>query len=315
MREFIAICLTLLLVGISKSNAQPFYQVPGVMEVGFSSDTTTYYFIGDPQLYEEGWSLLPQINFWRTIIRMDPVISAVNIVSTRKILSYIPTSQYTDLERRARNSYKDSVRKSWDLSSRTPLYVTQGMRDYYQFPAVLSDIHHGVRNFQQMGTDPWYAQAILLIESPGVIRTSPSGARGPFQLMPFVARSQGLVVTDEIDERVNFDKSARASATFIRDVCLPQVRAMLESWNLPYREDDLWFRLLVLHSYHAGAGALRSALRAIRPTQGGMPLIQKLWKTQTRYFRNASQNYSQIALAALLELEELIYERQGFVVP
>ena len=315
MRVVIAICLTLLVIGKSDLNAQPFYQLPGVLEVGFSSDTTTYFFIGDPSLYQEGWALLPQISFWRTIIRMDPLISAVNIVSNRKILSYIPTSQYTDLEIRARNSYKDSVRKSWDLHIKTPLYVTQGMRHYYQFPAVLSDIHHGVRNFQQMGTDPWYAQAILLIESPGVIRTSPSGARGPFQLMPFVARSQGLVVTKEIDERVNFDKSARAAATFIRDVCLPQVRTMLERWDLEYRENDLWFRLLVLHTYHAGGGAVRSALRSIRPTEGGMPLIRKLWSTQTRYFRNASQNYSQIALAALLELEELIYERGGFIVP
>ncbi len=52
-----------------------------------------------------------------------------------------------------------------------------------------------------MCVDPWYAQSILLIESPGQMKKSISGAYGAFQLMPGVARAQGLIVNKTLDER------------------------------------------------------------------------------------------------------------------
>jgi hypothetical protein len=59
-----------------------------------------------------------------------------------------------------------------------------------------------------------------------------------------------------------------------------------------------------MHSYHAGAGNVKKALFAFRPTQGDMNLIYTLWKTETKHFKSASQNYSQLVLAAMLEVNQ-----------
>jgi len=71
--------------------------------------------------------------------------------------------------------------------------------------------------------------------------------------------------------------------------------------------------MLVLHTYHAGAGNVMAALNKLQPTEGGMQLLQQLWQTEAGGFRNASQNYSQIALAANLRLAEEIRARLGLV--
>ncbi|MBK9638488.1 MAG: hypothetical protein IPO63_12005 [Bacteroidetes bacterium] len=80
---------------------------------------------------------------------------------------------------------------------------------------------------------------------------------------------------------------------------------MLDSRNIPYKETDIYFRLLVLHAYHAGAGNLACAINKINPTEGGQSLIKTLWKTECGGFKNESQNYSQIALAALMNFENI----------
>ncbi len=42
-------------------------------------------------------------------------------------------------------------------------------------------ISRGIEQFIINDTDPWYAQAILMIESPGKLAYSNAGAYGPFQ--------------------------------------------------------------------------------------------------------------------------------------
>jgi hypothetical protein len=59
-----------------------------------------------------------------------------------------------------------------------------------------------------------------------------------------------------------------------------------------------------MHSYHAGAGNVKKALFAFRPTEGNLNLIYTLWHTETNHFKSASQNYSQLVLAAMLEVNE-----------
>ena len=80
---------------------------------------------------------------------------------------------------------------------------------------------------------------------------------------------------------------------------------MLDSVNIRnFSEDELWFKLLVMHIYHAGAGNVQKALLAANPKEGNMDLIFTLWQTQTSRFKSASQNYSQLVLAAMLEMNE-----------
>jgi hypothetical protein len=153
--------------------------------------------------------------------------------------------------------------------------------------------------------DPWYCQTILLIESPGQLRQSIDGAYGPFQLMRGVARDMGLQVNAGSDEREDLEKSAAAAARLIREICIPKTRNLLNQWWIPYDERDLWFRLLVMHVYHAGIGNVRQVFDAMQPQAGGPELIRQMWQTEAGNFGNSSQNYSQLALAALLELEAL----------
>jgi tetratricopeptide (TPR) repeat protein len=125
-----------------------------------------------------------------------------------------------------------------------------------------------------------------------------------------VARKYGLVVNRSRDDRTNIDKSAKAAAKLLNVACIPYIKKYLEELNLPYTETDLWFRLLVLHAYHAGAGNVDCALTKIQPKSGGVELFKQLWQTECGTFKNESQNYSQIALASLLNFDELI-QRDG----
>ncbi len=263
-------------------------------------------FVKDEQLYKEKWNSLPQPIFWRKIIKLNPEFCLINVANTRQILAEIPVKYYMDKNRSERDAFKDSVRTAHHLPENTPIYITSGKSHYYKLENTLDAIPTAVKIFESLDTDPWYAQAILLIESPNKLQKSPTGAYGPFQLMRGIARMYGLEVNRYKDDRRYLDKSAAAAAKFIKSVCIPETEKMLQNWKIDYRHSDLWFRLLVLHVYHAGAGNVNAALRVMNPTQGGQDFIQELWQTESRGFRNASQNYSQIALAALIELDQML---------
>jgi hypothetical protein len=185
---------------------------------------------------------------------------------------------------------------------------------FYRFHAVMPQITRGIEGFANNVVDPWYAQAILLIESPGQLVKSTAGAYGPFQLMKNVAINQGLTVNNSVDERGDFDKSAWAASQLLKKICIPEARRILQAKNLDYQENDLWFRLFVMHIYHAGASNVAKVVDAINPTQGGQQLIQNMWQTKAGGFGNASQNYSQVVLAALLTLDKILHESESLVV-
>src|SRR5690554_8012570 len=79
-------------------------------------------------------------------------------------------------------------------------------------------------------------------------------------------------------------------------VCIPEAKVILDRHGIAYHENDLWFRLFVMHIYHAGAANVSGVVNKINPSTGGMDLIQAMWVTENGRFRNASQNYTQIAL-------------------
>ena len=191
--------------------------------------------------------------------------------------------------------------------------MTTGKSDFYAFDKVFPSISRGVEKFIEYDTDPWYAQAILMIESPGKIAYSNAGALGPFQLMKTVARTHGLRVDKYVDERKNFDRSAYGSSHLLRTACIPEAKRILRGFGIEVKKKDefsLWFRLLVLHIYHAGAGNVGNVLtHVVKPKKGGQALITTIWQSEYGNFGNSSQNYSQLALAALIVLDDLIHSR------
>ena len=284
-------------------------------EIVLLEDSTVQPIVQTPMLYDEGWDRLNQIRFWRRVMNLSPDYSLLSIADTRQVLNSFTTMYYDTLTSEAKKAFKDSMKLHYQLPAHTRLYVTYGKKDFYKIRRVIPEIGRAINIFQQENTDPWFAQTILLIESPGQLARSPVGANGPFQLMRYVAVSEGLKVNAKVDEREDFELSAQAAASYLRDVCIPETKNMLRSWNIQYDEKALWFKLLTLHVYHAGARNVAGVLRIIQPRSGGMELIQKIWKTSHRRFRNASQNYSQVALASLLELDLIIQQECSLICP
>ena len=141
------------------------------------------------------------------------------------------------------------------------------------------------------------------------MKKSVAGAYGAFQLMPDVARSQGLTVNNYRDEREDFERCAYGSARLIQRSCIPSAKRILDSYSLDYKETDLWFRLFVLHIYHAGAGNIAAVLAKIQPKIGSQQIILDMWQNTAGSFGNSSQNYSQLALAAQLIIHDMIYDQ------
>lgn len=277
-----------------------------IVKVLIKKDTECRKVIKDEQLYAEGWDTLAQPRFWSEIISLDPSYSLINTAEKREILGVISSKYYERLSGTQQKNFKDSIKYANGLSSNTSIMVTSGKNHYYLIRETIPNISRAIDIFTQEGTDPWFAQVILMIESPGANRTSEVGASGAFQIMPDVAREYGMVVNGQVDERSNFRKSAQVAARLLKSIYIPKVKGILNSRGIAYNENDMWFRMLVLHAYHAGPGNVNAVINAIHPRYGGVELMKKVWTTEAGGFGNASQNYSQIALAALVELDHIL---------
>jgi hypothetical protein len=257
-------------------------------------------------VYNENWDKLNQPNFWKQIMVLHPDSMIINVASTRQILLKVAASNWNNLSETRKNSIKDSLKLANNVSLDERIFCTSGKNHFYKFDLVFNSLSKGIVAFEKFNVDPWYAQSILLIESPGQLLKSNTGAYGPFQLMPAVARHMGLTVNKSIDERKDFDRSAFAAASLIRRICIPETKRILDAHNLTYNESDLWFRLMVMHVYHAGASNVRAVVNAIQPSEGGQDLIKKMWQTSAAGFGNASQNYSQLVLASHMIIHEMV---------
>lgn len=258
------------------------------------------------RLTDENWVNLPQAQFWKQIMQLSPDSIVINVAATRQILRKFSIKEWGSFSNEEKEEIRKNLRENYLLDSNETIYATTGKNDFYKFDAVIPSISEGIEAFEANQVDPWYAQAILLIESPGQLKKSKTGAYGPFQLMPGVARSQGLTVNKYTDERSDFQRSAYGASNLMKRICIPEAKKILEAHNIEYNEDDLWFRLFVMHVYHAGAGNVKAVLNKINPTEGGQELIQAMWQNKAAGFGNNSQNYTQLALASQLILHEKV---------
>jgi hypothetical protein len=282
-----------------------------LIEVTLPDSDTILTFVKTPELFDERWDTLAQPNFWKYVMQMPPSTAILNVRDTREILEIQSLSDWNKQSDDQKDAYRDTLRVRNGLPADSRIFMTTGKNDFFQFDKVFPSISKGIDVFIQNDTDPWYAQAILMIESPGKIAYSNAGALGPFQLMKSVARNHGLRVDKYVDERKDFVKSAQGSSHLIRTACIPEAKRILGKFGIKVIGDDqykLWFRLTVLHLYHAGAGNVDKLLvNVVKPTAGGKSLINTIWHSEYGNFGNSSQNYSQLALASLLVLDDLIH--------
>lgn len=259
-------------------------------------------------IFEDRWDQLPQAQFWKKIMLLSPDSCLINVASNRQVLEQMSFKDWNAQTEEQKNQTRQHLREKNGLPNDTRIYVTTGKNDFYKFNEVYPSLDKGVAAFERYGVDPWYAQSILLIESPAQLKKSSTGAYGAFQLMPGVARSMGLVVNSSIDERKDFERSAYGAAQLIRRVCIPEAKNILNKHGIAYNETELWFRLFVLHVYHAGALNVAAVVDKIQPQEGSQELIKAMWQNSAAGFGNNSQNYTQLALAAQLILHDLVYE-------
>jgi hypothetical protein len=258
-------------------------------------------------IFAEGWNQLAQPQFWKEIMRLSPDSCLVNIAASRQIVARMSNAEWNAQSEEQKNVYRDSIRVLHGLETDARIFVTTGKNDFYRFETVYPELSKGVEAFERNGVDPWYAQAILLIESPGQLKKSRAGAYGPFQLMPAVARNQGLTVNKYTDERADFERSAYGASRLIRTICIPEAKRILDAHHITYKENDLWFRLFVLHVYHAGSLNVAAVVNVINPKEGGQELITAMWQNTAASFGNNSQNYTQLALASQLILHDIVH--------
>lgn len=284
-----------------------------LVEVEIEETRQILTFVKTPELFRDRWDTLAQPNFWKFVMMMPPDSSILNVRDTREILEIKSLAEWNKQTDDEKEAYRVMLRQKHGLAEDTRIFMTTGKSDFYQFDKVFPSISRGVNLFIDNDTDPWYAQAILMIESPGKLAYSNAGALGPFQIMKSVARNHGLRVDKYVDERKDFDKSAQASSHLIRTACIPEAKRILRKFGIQINEKTqyaLWFRLMVLHIYHAGAGNVdKLMVNVVKPTKGGKDFIDKIWHSEYGQFGNSSQNYSQLALASLLVLDDLIYTK------
>ena len=203
-----------------------------IIDVYIEKDTVNYLAVNFDELFSERWDTLPQVKFWRKVMDYSSDTCVINIAATRKILGYENFVKWSSQTEEEKKLYKDSVRKIHNLDSVTKIYITSGKKEFYLIEETLPSISRAINLFQEFGTDPWFAQAILLIESPGKMVFSNAGAYGPFQLMKSVARTHGLIVNREIDERKDFNKSAKGASSLISKVCIPEAKRILDEMGV-----------------------------------------------------------------------------------
>ncbi len=275
---------------------------------------STYTILHPAALYDEHWDTLPQATFWRQVMKLHPDTLLINTASGRLPLGKIALCDWKLKSEEEKRSFKADLKNTYNLDSNQTINFTSGKSHFYKFAEVIPEIDKAIKIFERESTDPFFAQAILLIESPARMQKSTAGAYGPFQLMKSVGKYMGLKINKKVDERANFDRAAWAAAKLIRTVCIPYTNKMLDARGIVYKPEDMWYRLLVMHVYHAGAGNVAPVLDALSAKEGGQQLIQNIWQTKCGHFGNSSQNYSQLVIAAMLELEFLVYSNSTKVV-
>lgn len=262
------------------------------------------------EIRQLGLDQLPQVIFWRKIMNLHKDSCLVNVHENRTILATYHANTWYGINGDIKSQILDSFRKMNNIIDTPRIVGTMGKSFFYNFEKVSSKVPDGIAEFEKNEVDGWYAKAILLIESPNQLQKSTAGAYGPFQLMKGVARNYGLKVNKKVDERANFKRSAYAASQLIKTICIPYTKQMLDARGISYEEKDLWFRLMVMHVYNAGAGNVQLALNAIPFEAQGIDIIKKLWITSAGRFKTSSQNYSQLVLAAFLEYEERVENKQ-----
>ncbi len=278
----------------------------GITQNTAKESTNGIAWLSVPNVVNEGWDTMPEIIFWRRIVSLPKDSSVANVYASRKLLKNFSRSFIDSLEVAGKlEVLRNELALEYKIPAGQRIMFTSGRKWFYNFANVQDKIGRGMQVFDSLGVDPFYAQTVLLIESPGSNKQkSIAGAYGHFQIMPFNARKYGLRIDNYVDERENFDRSAYVSAMLFKETFIPLAKRWCNELGFNADENALWFKLLVMHCYNAGPYGVKSAMQQVPNYYQGNKLIHRLWHTTAKYFPSEAQNYSQLAVACYLEFEK-----------
>ncbi|HRI22930.1 MAG TPA: hypothetical protein PLA68_18355 [Panacibacter sp.] len=169
--------------------------------VGVINPKTSYNenYVFDPSIYHYRLDTLAQVKFWRTIMNLHEDTAIISLASSREMIQKISMKDWNAKTDSAKKYYKDSVRLCRNLDTSSKIYITAGKKFFYDFDRTSQNFQKGIHCFIDNNVDPWYAQAILLIESPNDLQKSQADAYVSLQLMKDVARRNGLKVNKHVD--------------------------------------------------------------------------------------------------------------------
>jgi len=255
----------------------------------------------------------PNVIFWMRDIMLSADSFLVVNQTTRQVIDVVHKNAIQKIDRVQNLTSLGSL---YALKHAVPLNhkikFVRGRKEFFNYSVVGPKLKVANSVFASVGVNPMVSQLLLLIESPSNHKgVSHSGAAGHFQIMPSVARKYGLRIRNGVDDRLIFSKSAYAAARLVKEYCVPQAKRICIKNNIAFNTDALWFNLLVLHIYNAGAGTVATAVKHVTGIDNGNELIKRLWHTNIGAFQNSSQNYSQVCLASYLGYKEFLKSNGG----
>lgn len=164
-----------------------------------------------------GWLLLQSSG---GPLRERPTISALDTITAPAAAPALQHIRSLDLEGSYSFAGQDLPVENFDVRERLDLEL---MRNAYFHRNTLLMLKRRARYFpvidsilreEGVPTDLKYLAAA---ESSLANARSPAGARGVWQFMAPTARSYGLTVNGEVDERLHLEKATRAAAQYLKD--------------------------------------------------------------------------------------------------
>ena len=104
---------------------------PDVIRVSALNDTVFRYMVNTNQIYEAGLDTLPQMQFWRKIMHMNPDTGLISLAANRRIFCSIPSEAWDKLGDQGQEHFRDSIRKEYLLDDSASVLFTKGKNDFY----------------------------------------------------------------------------------------------------------------------------------------------------------------------------------------
>lgn len=182
-------------------------------------------------------------------ILIEEVVQSRAIPKKEKVQYFSQVTKYGFKNLFSNYSYNATLPYTAQINPNAELFIQDYMRNHGAHLEKMKSWGMPYFNFidgilQQYGL-PKELKYIAVIESGlSTDATSPVGAGGPWQFMPYTAREFGLTVNAAIDERRDYYKSTHAAARYLL---------------LLYQQMHDW--LLVMAAYNGGAGRVYNAIK------------------------------------------------------